>query len=202
MHVVDVRTGADGVLVSGRRLLPVRWTGEGVYLMDWPGGGDVTLYQLSLSSRDLRPLPVKLDSALPLGGGAVWRAEVAAGVPARVAQNGPAPNSIVRVDLASGQTARWYSEANSFVSLLDFATDGSPLVMAGRPGAMRLLRLTGPGQVADSHPVEILPTTVTDRSGTWMIATDGTVLLYRPGSPPEPKGKGPAHLKPAGACAD
>ncbi len=82
------------------------------------------------------------------------RAEVAAGIPTRSGQNGPIANSMVRVDLSSAQTAGWYSEANSAVLLLGFATDGSPLVLAKSASGTRLLRLMGSDQVADSHPVD------------------------------------------------
>jgi hypothetical protein len=200
VHVVDARTADDHVVASGRRLLPVQWTADGVYLMDWPMGGPQRLYLLSPTSGRLQPLGAQVDSALPLSGGAAWRSEVAAGIPTRSGQNGPIANSLVRVDLTTGRQVRWFSEANSAVSVLGFATDGSPLVLASSASGTRLLRVTEPSRVADNNPVAILPTAVTDSNGTWMITTDGTLLLYRPGSAPAAVVKGPAGLKPAGAC--
>jgi len=200
IHMVDVRTADDRVVYSGRRLYPLGWTASGVYLMDWSTGAPVSVYMLSLPSGQLQAVAGKLSSVVPLHDGAAWQGEVAKEVPSRSGQNGPIANSLIRTDLATGQSERWYAEANSAVSLLSFGTDGSPLVLSASSTGERLLRVTAPDRVSESYPVTILGTAVTDSRGTWMIGTDGTVLLYRPGAAPVAVGRGPAGLKPAGAC--
>lgn len=200
IHMVDVQTGGDRVIYSGRRLYPVGWGPDGVYLMDWATGQPVGLYALSLMSGSLQQLAAKIPTMVPVHDGGAWESEVATDVPSRSGQNGPMANSLVRIDLVTGRSERWYSEANVAVSMLGFSTDGSPLLLAGSSSGARLLRISAPNRVEDSYPVTITAAAVTDSQGTWMIATDGTVLLYQPGGAPAAVGRGPAGLKPAGAC--
>jgi hypothetical protein len=201
IHVVDVRSATDRVLTT-RKLYPVQWTADGIYVMDWPSGNPAGVYLLSPSSGRVQPIAAKLSSVTPVSGGAAWLTEVAPGVPSRSGSNGPMADRLTRTDLGTGRSSAWYTEADSYLSLLGFATDGSPLLLARSAGGAELLRVKAPGDVAERYTIEILSTVATDRRGTWMTQSDGTVLLYQVGAAPRKMGKGPAGLKPAGGCAE
>jgi hypothetical protein len=201
MHVVDVRSAADRVVSSGSLIYPVQWTDDVVYVMDWPAGSPVTVYALSLIDGSLRPVGGRLSSVLPIHAGGAWLTEVASSVPARNGQNGPMANRLTRIDLQTGAKAAWFSAPNSYLTLLGFATDGMPQLLAHSDGGSQLIRVAAPGQVGEAYPADIVPTAVTDRNGTWLIQPDGKVLLFRPGSAPVRIGRGEAGLKPAGVCA-
>jgi hypothetical protein len=184
LHLVDVPSGADRIVVSGRRLYPLAWTAEGVYVMDYSTGNPASTYTLSVTDGRLTQLGAHLTGVVPVSRGGAWVASVANDVAAISGMNGPITNQVSRIDLGTGQAVRWYAQANATVMMLGIATDGMPLLLVSSGGTAQLAHLSGPGAVSDTQP---LPNgadlfSVTDAYGSWFADHRGNVMLYQVGS--------------------
>lgn len=193
LHVVEVATGADQVLEHGRRLYPLAWTADGLFVTDAITGAPVQVYSISVPGGRLTALGAKLSGGAPVstlpwigpGHSGAWIAEVSSTVPHMNGQNGPIANSINLVDLNTGQKVEWFSAANAAVSVLGFTASGTPLVQATNASGTSIVRLTGPGAAAESYPLAHPAVgAATDAHGTWLLDDSGEALIYQEGAAP------------------
>ncbi|MFI5282564.1 MAG: hypothetical protein ACHQ0J_05480 [Candidatus Dormibacterales bacterium] len=213
LHVVDVATGSDQVVEHGKRLYPLGWTADGLYVMDAITGAPVQVYSITVPGGRLTALGAKLSSVVPVsalpwigpGHSGAWVAEVSSTVPHANGQNGPIANSISLVDLNTGQKVEWFSAANAAVSVLGFTRSGTPLVQSTDGSGTSIVRLTGPGAVAESYPLAHPAVgSATDSHGTWLLDDAGEALIYQEGTAPVLLASAPAGLIAlglAGTCA-
>ena len=203
LHVVDVATGADHVLERGRRLYPLAWTADGLYVTDEPKGSAVQVYSITVPGGRLTALGAKLDHAVPVstlpwigpGHSGAWVAEVSGAVPHTSGQNGPIANSISLIDLNTGQKVEWFSAANATVSVLGFTASGTPLIQSTDSSGTSIVRLTGPGAVAETYPLaHRVVGSATDSHGTWLLDDAGEALIYQEGTGPMLLASAPAGL--------
>jgi hypothetical protein len=213
LHVVDVATGSDQVLERGKKLYPLAWTADGLYVMDVITGAPVQVYSITVPGGRLTALGAKLSSVVPVstlpwigpGHSGAWVVEVSSTVPHASGQNGPIANSISLVDLNTGKKVEWFSAANAAVSVLGFTRSGTPLVQSTDGSGTSIVRLTGPGAVAESYPLAHPAVgAAIDSHGTWLLDDTGEALIYQEGSAPilvasAPGGLGGFGL--AGGCA-
>jgi hypothetical protein len=205
LHVVDVATGNDRVLAGGKRLYPLAWLTDHVYVMDFPTGSPVQTYSISVPGGQLTTLTAKLSSVVPVGGGGAWITEVSSNVPHATGSNGPVANSVSRIDLVSGQKVEWFSAANATVVLLGFTQSGTPLIESTSSSGILLSRLSGPGNTIENFTLKQAAVgSATDAHGTWLLDGNGEVLIYNEGASPKvlasaPTGLGGFGL--AGGCA-
>jgi hypothetical protein len=213
LHVVDVATGADQVLEHGKRLYPLGWTADGLYVMDAITGAPVQVYSITVPGGRLTALGVKLSSVVPVstlpwigpGHSGAWVTDVSSTVPHINGQNGPIANSISLIDFTTGQKVEWFSAANAAVSVLGFTASGTPLVQSTDGSGTSIARLTGPHAVAESYRLAYPAVgSATDSHGTWLLDDAGDALIYQEGTAPALLASAPAGLISfglAGACA-
>jgi hypothetical protein len=213
LHVVDVATGADQVLERGKRLYPLAWTADGLFVMDAITGAPVQVYSITVPGGRLTTLSAKLSSVVPVstlpwigpGHSGAWVAEVSSTVPHINGQNGPIANSVSLIDFNTGQKVEWFSAANAAVSVLGFTASGTPLLQATYGSGTSIVRLTGPGTVAETYPLAHPAVgSATDSHGTWLLDDAGEAWIYQEGSAPVLLASAPAGLISfglAGGCA-
>ena len=205
LHAVDVATGSDQVLVRGKRLYPLAWTADGLYVMDAITGSPVQTYLVAVPGGHLTNLGAKLSSVVPVGGGGAWVAEVSSTVAHISGQNGPIANSISRIDLQSGQQVNWFSAPDASVSVLGFTKSGTPLIQSTDSSGTVIVRLSSPETVAETYSLgHAAVGSVTDTYGTWLLDEAGEAWIYQEGSAPVLVGSAPAGLGAfglAGGCA-
>jgi hypothetical protein len=213
LHVVDVATGADQVVEHGKRLYPLGWTADGLYVMDAITGAPVQVYSITVPGGRLTTLGARLSSVVPVstlpwigpGHSGAWIAEVSSSVAHTNGQNGPIANSISLIDLNTGQKVEWFSAPNAAVSVLGFTASGTPLVQSTDGSGTSIVRLTGPGAVAESYPMpHPVVGAATDSHGTWLLDDAGRALIYQEGAAPIVLTSAPSGLVAlglAGACA-
>jgi hypothetical protein len=213
LHVVDIASGADQVLERGKRLYPLAWTADGLYVMDAITGAPVQTYSITVPGGGLTTLGAKLSTVVPVstlpwigpGHSGAWVAEVSSTVPHTNGQNGPVANTISLIDLNTGQKVNWYSAANAAVSVLGFTASGTPLIQSTNSAGTSIVRLTGPGAVAETYPLAHAAVgSATDSHGTWLLDDAGEALIFQEGAAPillasAPPGLGGFGL--AGGCA-
>jgi hypothetical protein len=213
LHVVDVASGADQVLERGKRLYPLAWTADGLYVMDAITGTPVHVYSITVPGGRLTTLGARLSSVVPVstlpwigpGHSGAWVAEVSSTVAHTNGQNGPIANSISLIDLNTGQKVEWFSAANAAVSVLGFTASGTPLIQSTDSTGTSIVRLTGPGAVAETYPLARRAVgSATDSHGTWLLDDAGEAWIFQEGTAPllvasAPSGLGAFGL--AGGCA-
>jgi hypothetical protein len=213
LHVVDVATGADQVLERGRRLYPLAWTADGLFVMDAITGTPVHVYSITVPGGRLTALGARLSSVVPVstlpwigpGHSGAWVAEVSSTVAHTNGQNGPIANSISLIDLNTGQKVEWFSAANAAVSVLGFTASGTPLIQTTSSGGASIVRLTDPGVVAESYPLAHRAVgSATDSHGTWLLDDAGEAWIFQEGAAPILVASAPSGLSAfglAGGCA-
>ncbi|HXC79628.1 MAG TPA: hypothetical protein VNU19_21555, partial [Candidatus Acidoferrum sp.] len=157
LHVVDVATGSDQVLERGKRLYPLAWTADGLYVTDAISGSPVQVYSITVPGGRLTTLGAKLSGVVPVstlpwmgpGHSGAWITDVSSTVPHTNGQNGPIANSISLIDLNTGQKAQWFSAPNAAVSVLGFTASGTPLIQSTDATGTVIVRLSGPNFVAE-----------------------------------------------------
>jgi len=213
LHVVDVATGSNQILERGKRLYPLAWTADGLYVTDALGGGPVNVYSISVPGGRLTTLGAKLNGVVPVstlpwigpGHTGAWLADVSSTVPHTNGQNGPIANRISLIDLNTGQKVQWYSAPNAAVSVLGFTASGMPLIQATGATGTVIVLLSGPETVVETYPLAHPAVGLaTDAHGTWMLDDAGEAWIYQEGSAPillasAPAGSGAFGL--AGGCA-
>jgi hypothetical protein len=213
LHVVDVATGTDQLVERGKRLYPLGWTADGLYVMDAITGAPVQVYSITVPGGRLTALGVKLSSVVPVsalpwigpGHSGAWVAEVSSTVSHATGQNGPIANSISLIDLSTGRKVEWFSAANAAVSVLGFTASGTPVVQSTDGSRTSIVRLTGPGAVAESYPMaHPVVGAAIDSHGTWLLDDAGEAFIYQEGAAPILLASAPGGLVAfglAGACA-
>jgi hypothetical protein len=203
LHVVDVATGADQVLEHGKRLYPLGWTADGLYVMDAITGAPVQVYSITVPGGKLTALGARLSSVVPIstlpwigpGHTGAWVAEVSSTLPHINGQNGPIANGVSLIDLNSGQKVQWFSAANAAVSVLGFTASGTPLIQSTNASGTSIVRLTGPGAVAESYALSHPAVgSATDSHGTWLLDDAGEAWIYQEGAAPVLLASAPAGL--------
>jgi hypothetical protein len=193
LHLVDVATGADQVLERGRRLYPLSWTADGLFVMDAITGTPVHVYSITVPVGRLTTLGARLSSLVPVstlpwigpGHSGAWVAEVSSTVAHASGQNGPIANSISLIDLNTGQKVEWFSAANAAVSVLGFTASGTPLIQTTVSGGTWIVRLTDPGVIAESYPLAHPAVgSATDSHGTWLLDDAGKAWIFQEGAAP------------------
>ena len=193
LHVVDVATGADQVLEHGKRLYPLAWTADGLFVMDAITGAPVHVYSITVPGGRLTTLGAMLSSVVPVstlpwigpGHSGAWVAEVSSTVAHTNGQNGPIANSISLIDLNTGQKVEWFSAANATVSVLGFTASGTPLIQSTDSSGTSIVRLTGPGAVAETYPLAHPAVgSATDSHGTWLLDDAGEPWIFQEGTAP------------------
>jgi hypothetical protein len=194
LHIVDVASGADRVLVA-KRLFPLAWTPDRVYVMDYGIGLGPQTYSVSVPGGVLTPLGAKLNSVVPVSGTGAWDLSVSPTLPHVSGENGPISNSISRVDLVSGQKVEWFSAANATVTILGFTQSGSPLIESTTSAGTVLVRLSAPDTVAETYALAHAAVgSATDAHGTWLLDDKGEVLIYNEGGSPNLLATAPTSL--------
>jgi hypothetical protein len=177
----------------GKRLYPLGWTADGLYVMDAITGAPVQVYSITVPGGKLTALGARLSSVVPTstlpwigpGHSGSWVAEVSGTVPHINGQNGPIANSISLIDLNSGQKVQWFSSPNAAVSVLGFTASGTPLIQSTNASGTSIVRLTGPGAVAESYALSHPAVgSATDSHGTWLLDDAGEAWIYQEGAAP------------------
>jgi hypothetical protein len=185
LHVVDVASGADRVVLKGATLGPtsqtyavwgiVQYTADGVYIekQAYQSEGLRGLWLVNPgtgSSRQVLPETVRDFS---FGSGAAW------------VGNATYTNTIVyRIDLATGARTEWFSKPSPFVWYEGSDASGRPLMMwqQGPPAASEVWVLSGPSQGSQvySGPQSTMPFPPgpTDSHGVWFGSLDGASVLW------------------------
>ncbi|HXI96364.1 MAG TPA: hypothetical protein VNG04_09565, partial [Candidatus Acidoferrum sp.] len=113
--------------------------------------------------------------------------------------------SISLVDFNTGQKVEWFSSASAAVSVLGFTASGTPLVQSMDGSGTSIVRLTGPGAVAETYSLPHPAIgSATDSNGTWLLDDAGEAWIYQEGSAPVLVVSAPAGLTSfglAGGCA-
>lgn len=194
LHIVDVASGADRVLVS-KRLFPLAWTADHVYVMDYGIGLGPQTYTVSVPGGVLTKLGAKLNSVVPVSGTGAWDTDVSPTLPHISGQNGPIANRVSRVDLVSGQKVEWFSAANATVTLLGFTQSGAPLIESTTKAGTVLVRLGAPDTVAETYALAHAAVgSATDAHGTWLLDEKGDVFIYNEGASPKLLATAPSAL--------
>lgn len=208
LHVVDVATGADRIVLKGATFSTsgqtyavwgvVQYAADGVYIEKQAYASE-GLYGLWLvnpdtgSSRQVLPETVRDFS---FGSGAAW------------AGTGPPYENTTmdRVDLATGARTEWFSKPNPFVWYEGSDASGRPLMMwqPGTAAASEVWVLSGPSQGSQlySGPFSTMPFPPgpTDSHGVWFGSLDGgSVLWLLDGNDQFVKVAG-SPVQPLGAC--
>jgi hypothetical protein len=195
LHTVDVATGRDQVLVRGKRLYPMAWTADGLYVMDAITGSPVQTYLVAVPGGRLTTLGAMLSSVVPVSRGGAWVAEVSTTVSHISGQNGPVANSISRIDLQSGQKVEWFSAENVAVSVLGFTQSGDVLIQTTGSAGTSIVRLSGPHAIVEFYPLAHPAVGVaTDAHGTWLLDDTGGAFIYQEGAAPVLLASAPAGL--------
>lgn len=194
LHIVDVASGADRVLVA-KRLFPLAWTPDHVYVMDYGIGLGSQTYSVSVPAGVLTPLGAKLNSVVPVSGTGAWVTDVSPTLPHVSGQNGPIANRVSRIDLNSGQKVEWFSAASATVIVLGFTRSGSLLIESTTSAGTVLVRLSAPDTVAETYALAHPAVgAVTDANGTWLLDDKGEVFIYIEGASPNLLATAPASL--------
>jgi hypothetical protein len=195
LHVVNVASGADRVLVSGKRLYPLAWTADHIYVTDLPSGTSHQTYSVSMPGGVVTPLGAQLNSVVPVSGTGAWVTDVSPTLPHISGQNGPIANRVSRTDLNSGQKVEWFSAANSTVTVLAFTQSGSPLIESTTSAGTVLVRLNAPDTVAATYALAHTSVgAVTDAHGTWLLDDKGELFIYNEGASPKLLATAPTSL--------
>jgi hypothetical protein len=200
IHLVQVASGADRVVFhmpydNAYQILAFQPEGIYVYPIVHRSGLTAGLWLLDPATAALKPLPASMDGTWQLvSGGAAW------GGP-----GGVAGDSLVRLDLATGISTRWFQhtvqgavfEGMGYgVSVIGFDGSGRPLVEVFPPFDLQaspapnpqpeVWLVSSPGQASRvlGLPVPLqggVATGVSDSHGMWVEGRDG-VYLYANGA--------------------
>lgn len=211
IHLVTVATASDRIISNNDAYHAIAYQPQGIYVDYHLNGTDAShgLWLLDPATGSLKAYP----SAQP----ATW-ARIAAGAAWSYSPTGNrfGSNTFARLDLSTGAVTSWFSVASpsppepGFKTIRVLGFDGSkPLIQVYvDEHTSEIWRLSAPGQAArlPDIPLGVLtpPFSVTDAHGTWLIAGDNGVYLYR-GSGFARVAAGPAGPTPgamvAGACS-
>ena len=194
LYLGDAKTRTERVLhawPAGILGTVVGFTADGVYVLTvnssyqpQPGGAGPDT-QLYLVRPDSGAVSLVAGSARPAGAyemvwtavspGAMWGALV-------TIKSGALTNSLIRLDLATGETAKWW-DAPGFPTIGGFDSNGHPLIPSSLAGPAHLDVITAPGQVTTVDPqggtfIPGRPSVVSDAHGAWFGSADGSIWLY------------------------
>lgn len=183
-YLVDARSGNRRLVLStnGPAAAPGSWyvvlnASEGVYLgsvgkRDIPG-----LWLLNPTTGRVRLVDGSHYWQM-VAGGSAWAVEPAADALAGV-------NAVYRLDLRTGQVARWY-ESHGPLSLLSPTSDGGGLLIAdGEDGSALLETLDAPNHVVQielPQSLGFVPGAYLAEPGIWLVLPYGGLALYTKGS--------------------
>jgi hypothetical protein len=185
IHVVDVATGGDRVVLNQDAYHVIAYRPEGVYLDYHLNGTDAStgLWLLNPTSGSLKPYPSGRQATWGwITPGSAWSYSVNG--------NRFGSNRFNRLDLATGAVETWFTvaapapsapESNS-IRVIGF--DGlRPLVQVYVDDhTSQIWRLTAPGQAIRLPDLALgvlsPPFSITDSHGTWLIAGDSGVYLH------------------------
>lgn len=184
IHLVNVSTGVDRVVLKTGQYAITDYVGTGVYLTAWVGGhggpGPEVGWVLNPTTGAVRALTGGEKYGQRIGAGAGWRDDiydVDPNVPGM-----PAPNRITRIDLRTGAEATWFYERNAnSVSLMAFDMQGHPLVASTLGDSFSVWRLTDAAHRTELFSGKGFPLgAIADSHGVWI--SDGTsTYLYMAG---------------------
>ncbi len=169
----------------------VAFTADGIYVMTLEGGNqpqpggagpDTQLVLVRTDSGTVSQVP---GSARPAGAYAMIWSAVSAGAAwgaLMTISAGVATNALIRLDLATGETAKWWA-GPGFPAVSGFDSNGHPLIPTSLAGPAQLEVITAPGQVTTVAPQGGTfnpgrPSVVSDSHGAWFGSADGAIWLY------------------------
>jgi hypothetical protein len=146
IHIVNVATGADRILLRTGQYIIMDYVGAGIYLAAWIGGHDGPGPQVGWVvdpvSGSVRALSGGQKYGYWIGSGAGWRMDYNTADPT-VHTGMTGANRIIRVDLASGAEVTWfYQQGADYVQVEGFDRSGHPIVNSGVGGVSTMWLLT------------------------------------------------------------
>ena len=186
IHIVNVATGADRIVLRTGQYVITDYVGAGIYLTAWVGGhdgpGPQVGWVIDPVAGSLRALIGGQKYGYWIGSGAGWRMDYNPADPT-VHQGMTGPNRIIRVDLASGAEGTWfYQQGADGVQLEGFDRLGHPIIESeiGSVSTMWLLSDASHRSKLFSAP-QFFNGAMADLHGIWF--SDGTATyLYNAAS--------------------
>jgi hypothetical protein len=189
VHVVDVRTSRDRVVLDKGAYDVAAFTADGVFLVHHLPQTDASdgLWLLDPDTGHMRNLTTAGTEWFTIGSDAAWSGDLAPGdsAPGKI----PA-DRLLRLDLRTGAVTPWFYRQGQQVAVLGLDWQGHPLVQivsetkselwlvtAANTGT--LINLSSGGSSADAWT--LYWPVVADSHGVW-INTNHGVRLYRPGA--------------------
>jgi hypothetical protein len=208
IHVVNVATGSDRIVLRGATLAqvghPIRgvwgivsYSAEGIYVekQAFASEGLWGLWLINPDTAAVRQILPESVGDFSLGGGAAW-----------IGSGGYNNTTISRIDLATGAQTEWFRKPNRFVWYLGSDSSGRPLMMWQQEhlASSEIWVLTGPfqGSLLYSGPQSTMPflPVATDSHGVWFGWLNGGNVLWLL----DPDGKfvevAAATVQPLGKC--
>ena len=135
IHIVDVAHAIDRVFTVDNPsgyigALVLDFDGSGVYFTNVASMGlPVGVWRLDVASGSVRQLS-QAYGVVMVRGGYAWldRLDQRDPSPPQTGRSGPVSNSLVRIDLSTGQETIWYYAPGQMVFFQGFDRDGKPLV--------------------------------------------------------------------------
>lgn len=189
VHVVDVSSGHDRVVLDTGAYEVVAFTATGVFLVHHLPQTDSSdsLWLLNPDTGALRNLTTAGTEWFTVGADAAWSGDL---VPGDTTAGKIQADRLLRLDLRTGAVTPWFYRQGQQITVLGLDPQGRPLVEVGSETRTELWLITAANAatlinagggwgtvdaVSPSWPV------VVDSHGVWMNTSRG-IALYRPGS--------------------
>ena len=200
VHVVDLSSGGDRVLMKDGPWYVLDYAREGVYVEKRNRAANYGLWLLDPASGDVRQVLAESVVGMSLGGGGAWVEDVVS--------EGPVAKAVYRIDLVTGVRTLWFSRNlpfavyyasdgsnNPIVSWESVATNDHPteLWLLSRPQEGVLL-YTGP------HDSEPFPSGVVDANGVWLAGNSSKASLWLLTPANQLKKVAATPIQPLGGC--
>jgi len=181
VHVVDLPGGADRVLGGGAGLEVLAFAPSGVYAVHRSLGGEPAPGLLHLD-----PGSGAMRTLRPAEAGVEWSA-VGGGAAWASATLPGGVEEVWRLDPDHGTVVAWMHRQGAGLRLIAVDGDGHPLVQVAAPQASSIWLVTAPGQarqVSESSPggddTPGYPAAVTDAGGVWVSDDGGALYRFSP----------------------
>ena len=181
VHVVDLPGGADRGLGGGAGLEVLAYATDGVYAVHRSRGGEPAAGLLLLDSGS-----GAMRTLRPAEAGVEWAAVGGGAVWASATLPGGV-EEVWRLDPEHGTVVAWMRRQGAGLRLIAVDGDGHPLVQVAAPQASSIWLVTAPGQarqVSDSSPggddTPGYPAAVTDAGGVWVSDDGGALYRFSP----------------------
>ena len=178
VHVVDLASGGDRVLMKDGPWYVADYASEGVYVEKRNTAANYGLWLLDPATGDVRQVLPESVVGLTLGGGAAWVEDVVS--------EGPVARAVYRIDLVTGVRTLWFSRTLPFA--VYYASDASNKAIVSwesvaiNDHATELWLLSRPQEgvllYSGSHEGEPFPSAVVDANGVWFAGNSSKASLW------------------------